>query len=75
MRTLQHQLKEYDEVEFNIKKESVQLEELEVKVEKLEREMRDFRNSHKLQDSSDALKKQSKTDENLETRLNVVSNH
>lgn len=74
IKMLQQQLKEYDDVECNIKKEGLELRELEIKIEKLEREVMDFKSKHKIQDSTmDELKKQAKTDENLESRLNVVS--
>lgn len=74
IRILQLQLKEYDEVEHDIRKEGLELKELESKVEKLQRDVRDFKNKHKIQNVyGDGLKKQVKIDENLESRLNVVS--
>ncbi|KAK6637156.1 hypothetical protein RUM44_007570 [Polyplax serrata] len=72
IRILQLQLKEYDEVEHDIRKEGLELKELESKVEKLQRDVRDFKNKHKIQNVyGDGLKKQVKIDENLESRLNV----
>lgn len=71
---LQDLLKEHDNVDHDVIKEGLELKELETKVEKVTREVMDIKNKHHIQDSNlEEISRQSRIDENLETRLNVVS--
>lgn len=71
---LKEQLREYEEIEFCIKKEGQDLRELEARIENVEKSELNLKNQ--MHDcGAEKSKKQEKIDENLETRLNVVSNN